>query len=380
MDQALFDLSFVKAHGLGNDFVIIDDEDEALKKYEDSFHNLAQFLADRRYGVGCDQVILANGNQKKGFSIRFFNADGSEAEACGNGTRCVALYLMERIGADQITVSTAAGDLFCKKTDAGSIAVELAYTQCIQGVNLEEYNRFSQPPAVYVELGNPHLVCFVEKLTHGQNLGATLEQQLGRVNPHMPDRVNVGFAKVVDPSTLALLVYERGVGFTPACGTGACAAAIAAFSYGLVGNNVAVIQEGGTLHITLDDAQKIWMTGPACLVFQGVISITESCLEGKAVGQIKYQFYGATIQNASICTVGDSENTFVLTADFGEHGIRQTEVSLPSIYKVDDLKGFGIVGILGENDTFTVLAQHNEKNQLILEKKPLDVMNGEEID
>lgn len=375
MSPELFQLSFTKAHGLGNDFVLVDNFTNVLKSYEDALPNLARFLANRRYGIGCDQVIILGGREKKGFSVRFFNADGSEAEACGNGTRCAARYLMERIQTEQVTLATEAGSLFCEKKN-DQISVHMTYTQCIQGVNLEEYGRFSLPPAVYVALGNPHLVCFVEKLDHGKNLGSVLEKQVGLVNPDFPERVNVGFAKVMDTNTIALSVFERGVGFTPACGTGACAAAIAAFSHNLVERQVTVVQEGGALTITILDGQALCMTGHANLVFQGTISITESVLRDAATPGC-HVFYGATLVDASIKSKAHEENTFQLTADFGHLGMRTTEVCLSPSYTQESLVGLGVVGTLGCKNTFTILGQQDAAGAIILQKKPDGFGNGD---
>jgi hypothetical protein len=246
----------------------------------------------------------------------------------------------------------------------------------MKDINLEEYNRFSIPPAVYVQIGNPHLVCFVEKLDHGKKLGSTLEKQLGLVNPEFPENVNVGFAKIVDTNTIALSVFERGVGFTPACGTGACAAAIAAFSHNLVESQVTVIQEGGPLSITLKEGKSLSMTGDATLLFKGTIPIGQ---ENLRTTHGEYTFYGATITEA-IMKKQDVEKTFHIRADFGPHGLRTTEVCLSCHYTEETLKGLGIIGTLGKEQTFTILGSQDETGAITLHKKPEDLGNGELCD
>jgi len=259
-------VNFTKACALGNDFVIL--------RAPEGAHDLGAlsiFLSDRRLGVGCDQVIYVDKTSSPTeFKVRFFNADGSEAEACGNGTRCVAKHLMDQGAGDTVTLLTKGGPLKCTR-EKGCIRVEMPFPE-VSSVSLGDYDHLSNPGAVFVTVGNPHLVCFVKDVEQVKTWGPLLETYLHKLNDHFPQRVNVGFAKIVDSGHLLLKVWERGAGLTPACGTGACASVVAAGFRGLTEGQVTVQQEGGRLDIHFQNP-CLFMTGSADIVYTGQLSL-----------------------------------------------------------------------------------------------------------
>ena len=259
-------ISFTKACALGNDFVIV-----PIPEGDHDLGALSIFLSDRRLGVGCDQVIYVDKTTSQAeFKIRFFNADGSEAEACGNGTRCVAKHLMDQGVGDTVTLVTKGGPLKCTREERG-IRVEMPFSE-VSAVFLGNYDHLSDPGAVFVTVGNPHLVCFVKDVEQVKTWGPLLEKHLHKLNNHFPERVNVGFAKILDSGHLLLKVWERGAGLTPACGTGACASVVAAGFRGLTEGQVTVQQEGGSLDIHFQNP-GLFMTGSADIVYTGQLSL-----------------------------------------------------------------------------------------------------------
>ncbi|RZI46597.1 diaminopimelate epimerase [Candidatus Finniella inopinata] len=260
-------LSFIKACALGNDFVIITDHTLIDPT---TLPSLSQKMADRRWGVGCDQVIYVYpaGDNGSIHNVRFFNSDGSEAEACGNGSLCVAKLLIQRYNLEKVTLQTAGGTLDCTLLKDGTVRVVLPKPVCVQTIDLNIFDDFGNPSAVFVDLGNPHLVCFVNDLSVCEKWGPLLETYLPKLDPTMPQRVNVGFATEVDRQTLHLRVWERGAGFTQACGTGACAAAAAGQALGLIDHDVQVKQQGGVLGVHLG-TDHFLMQGEAQLIYAG---------------------------------------------------------------------------------------------------------------
>jgi diaminopimelate epimerase len=265
--------AFSKMQGLGNDFVVIDTREAPLAMTAP----LARALADRKTGVGCDQLILIGGSARADVSMRIFNADGSEVEACGNATRCVPLF----VGRD-VTVETQAGILSARMggTDAAlSVSVDmglprfewetipLAYAMDTLMMPASWENL---PSPAAVNVGNPHVIFFVDDLDAFplDRLGPMIE-----TDPLFPARVNVNFAQVTGPASLRLIVWERGAGFTRACGTGACATAVAALRRKLVSSPVTVSLPGGDLVIDWTPGGAIQMTGPAAHVFDGTIDM-----------------------------------------------------------------------------------------------------------
>jgi diaminopimelate epimerase len=259
-------VEFIKMHGLGNDFVVLDSRVQALPEMT---RNIARALADRHTGIGCDQLILLTSSDKADFTMRIFNHDGGEVEACGNATRAVGL-----LAGGEASIETTAGILHTRKADGG-ITVDMGVPQFewddiplgypmdtrSMPVGWEDLER---PAAVNV--GNPHVIFFVE------DSDAVLLEEQGPViehDPLFPERVNVNVATVEDRQTIRLRVWERGVGLTRACGTGACATAVAAMRRGLTEREVTVHLPGGALRIGWGDDQRITMTGPATESFRG---------------------------------------------------------------------------------------------------------------
>ncbi len=257
-------MRFHKMHGLGNDFVVIDAREQSVAM--DGAR--ARSLADRRTGVGCDQLILIEPSDVADLRMRIFNADGGEVEACGNASRCVAWLAggntrIETAGGIIEGVAQAAGasvDMGVPRFDWDAIPLAYPMDTASMPVGWEE---LEQPAAVNV--GNPHVVFFVEDAdaTDLERLGPVIEH-----DPLFPARVNVNVASV-NGGGLKLRVWERGVGLTQACGTGACATAVAAIRRGLVASPVAVTLPGGTLTIDWAPGGTIRMTGPAAHVFSG---------------------------------------------------------------------------------------------------------------
>jgi diaminopimelate epimerase len=272
---------FLKMHGLGNDFVVFDARRQPVSL--DAVRVRA--LADRRLGVGCDQVIVIAGPVNGAdAAMRIFNADGGEVESCGNAARCVARLLMEETSRDSIRLETEGGALLCAAED-GVVSIDmgvprfgwreiplreqrdtLSFPLEIAGFDLPALKEASA-----ANVGNPHCVLFVESVEQApvQSLGQAIE-----TNALFPARTNVEFAQVLSPERIRLRVWERGAGMTRACGTGACAAAAAAHRRGLCGTRVDVILDGGTLDIAWPgEGSPIVMSGPATLSFRGEIDL-----------------------------------------------------------------------------------------------------------
>ncbi len=257
--------TFSKMHGLGNDFVVIDARKIAVEMTPDR----ARAIADRHTGIGCDQLILIGTSTRADVSMRIFNADGSEVAACGNATRCIPLFLGRNV-----TIETGAGLLDARLADGGASAdmgaprfewdaIPLAYAMDTASMPTSWEDL---PPPACVNVGNPHVIFFVE------NLDAVDTARLGQMietDPLFPERVNVNFAQVTGENRLRLIVWERGAGLTQACGTGACATAVAAIRRRLASGPVTVSLPGGDLVIDWRPGGTILMTGPAVHVFDG---------------------------------------------------------------------------------------------------------------
>ncbi|RJY08361.1 diaminopimelate epimerase [Aurantiacibacter aquimixticola] len=260
-------VSFVKMHGLGNDFIVLDARETALPGVLDNA--AVRALADRREGIGCDQLILLESDEAADCRMRIFNQDGGEVEACGNASRAVGLLLGK-----PARIATAGGIIETRPDgDACSVdmgvprfgwdAIPLAYAMDTLTMPLG-WEELEQPAAVNV--GNPHVVFFVEDndATRLDTLGPIIEQ-----DELFPERVNVNVATVENRSTIRLRVWERGAGLTRACGTGACATAVAAMRRGLTEREVTVHLPGGPLTILWDEDERITMSGPATESFRG---------------------------------------------------------------------------------------------------------------
>ena len=259
-------IPFIKMHGLGNDFVVLDARREALLPVTS---DLARALADRRTGIGCDQLILLEPSPKADFRMRIFNHDGGEVEACGNASRAVAL-----LHGEPASIETSGGVIEVRPADGG-IAVDMGMPRFgWQEIPLAYAMDTASLPVAWEELenpfainvGNPHVVFFVPDVDALEldRLGPQIEH-----DPIFPDRVNVNVAQVVARDAILLRVWERGAGLTRACGTGACATAVAAMIKGLVEPEVAITLPGGTLTIAWEEGEPIVMTGPASESFRG---------------------------------------------------------------------------------------------------------------
>jgi diaminopimelate epimerase len=257
---------FRKMHGLGNDFVILDARDAPVAMDAER----ARFIADRKTGIGCDQVILLEPSDVADVRMRIWNADGGEVEACGNATRCVALL-------GPTTIETKAGILGAEANGAGATVdmgkpafdweqIPLGYAMDTESLPVG-WEDLADPAAVNV--GNPHIIFFVEDADAVDlaRLGPLIEH-----DPLFPERVNVNIASIHDDA-IRLRVWERGAGLTLACGTGACATAVAAIRRGLVSSPVDVHLPGGTLSIAWEADGSIAMSGPATHVFDGELAL-----------------------------------------------------------------------------------------------------------
>jgi diaminopimelate epimerase len=264
---------FLKMHGLGNDFVILDGRAKAL----DLPPARRRTIAHRQLGVGCDQLIVLEPPTERGADVfmRIYNPDGSEAGACGNATRCVASLVMDERRTDHVTVQTISGLLDSQKIGGGLITVDMGLARLDwRDIPVREACDTKHMPVgvgplqdpVGTNMGNPHATFFVpDALSPGlDGPAAELEH-----HPFFPERANIGLAQMVGENRLRLRVYERGTGFTLACGSGACAAGVAAARRGLTGRRVEVIVEHGTLTIEWLRDDHVTMTGGISLAYRG---------------------------------------------------------------------------------------------------------------
>lgn len=272
---------FTKMHGLGNDFAIFDGVSQAISMNPE----LARKLADRHLGIGCDQILLVEPPTAANvdFQYRIFNADGSEVAQCGNGARCFAKFVHDQklTGKKLLKVQTRAGIMELHYEDANNISVVMDIPQFnpeaipLQRAHRQNLYAFDVDGVTYqasaLSLGNPHAVLRVDKVANAPvaEIGATLES-----HRDFPEKVNVGFMEVQSRTQIALRVYERGVGETRACGSGACAAVVAGIQQDLLDWNVTVQLTGGQLKISWPgEGHAVTMTGPATTVFHGRIKI-----------------------------------------------------------------------------------------------------------
>lgn len=264
------ELAFHKMHGLGNDFVIVDQRSGKLSLSPEQIRQ----IADRRRGVGFDQLLLLEPSRQADVFMRVYNPDGSEAGACGNGTRCVARLMMEEAGRNHVAIETRAGVLEASPGLRGYTVKmgrpglgwdEIPLAKPMDTLHLDiGAGPLSWPTAV--SMGNPHAVFFVDdaEAIDLETLGPELEH-----HPIFPDRANIGIAQVEDRQTIRLRVFERGAGITSACGSGACAAVVAAIRRDLVEGGATVRLDGGRLQITWGEDGQVAMTGPATHSFKG---------------------------------------------------------------------------------------------------------------
>jgi diaminopimelate epimerase len=262
-------LPFMKMHGAGNDFVVIDSRGRGAV----TTAALARAVGDRHTGIGFDQLAEIRDADGADFALDFWNSDGSRAGACGNATRCVADYVMAGTGVTSVTMVTARGGLSAVRLADGRASVNMGLPQrdwdavpLARAVDPMHLPLDGDPVAV--GMGNPHCVFFVEDAE-----GADVAAEGARIEHHplFPERTNVEFASVIAPDTLRLRVWERGAGVTLACGSGACATAVAAHLRGLTARRVTIRMDGGVLEVDWRD-DGVWLTGPVAHVFDGWLS------------------------------------------------------------------------------------------------------------
>ncbi len=268
-------IPFIKMHGAGNDFVVLDNREKTLSVDA----SWAKRLADRRLGVGCDTVVVLEHSDKADAYMRFYNHDGSESNACGNATRCIGWLLLEEKGAEQVTMETNAGIRSATRAGDHRVTVDMGAPKWeAEEIPLSENRNtlhlgIQQGPLmdpVAVNMGNPHMVFFVRSLDtvdihkEGPSLAA---------HPLYPRKCNVSVVQVMDSEHLKMKVWERGAGATLACGTAACAAVVAGHRREICTNKVEVELPGGTLFIEWDKQENIVrMTGPVAEVYRGIYS------------------------------------------------------------------------------------------------------------
>jgi len=262
--RAPLGLPFMKMHGLGNDFVVID----ARNGDDPVTPALARALGDRNRGVGFDQLAVILPAQGADFRIKFWNSDGTEAGACGNATRCVSDYMMAQMGVNEVTLVTQRGQLSAVRRADGLVSVNMGAPILDAPLIPVNGDPMALPLAgdpVAVGMGNPHCVFFVEdaETVDVAGWGAQVEH-----DPLFPEATNVEFASLTGPDHLRMRVWERGTGITLACGSGTCAAAVAAHLRGLTGRKVVVDVDGGTMEIDWRE-DGVWMTGATAHVFSG---------------------------------------------------------------------------------------------------------------
>ena len=274
-------IEFTKMQGLGNDFVVID----AIRQQISLDPEHIRFIADRHFGVGCDQLLLVESAQDSDadFCYRIFNADGSEVAQCGNGARCFARFIRDKklSAKDKLLVDTHAGQLLLTFDDDGLITVNMGVPQhkpALIPLQTEQEEAFytvqlddEEQSFGAVSLGNPHAVLQVADvlLAAVEEIGAALES-----HAFFPERANIGFMQVCDRNNIKLRVFERGAGETLACGSGACAAVVIGVDQGILANDVRVELPGGQLKISWQGREyPVFMTGPAISVFEGKIEL-----------------------------------------------------------------------------------------------------------
>ena len=273
-------IEFIKMHGCGNDFMIIDNRSGQCLLNEKLIKN----LGSRKTGIGFDQLILLDLSEKATIEMKIFNADGSRAGMCGNAVRCVAGIIMDDIEEDEVLIELASGIIKAKAAPNDEIAVDLGialFNPAIIPIKPDldplavAFNIPGLPKAVALSVGNPHLVFFLDKNHHFDInfLGPMLEN-----HDFFPDRINISFAIIDNHQTILLNVWERGAGRTLACGSAACATAAAAVKMGLCRANqdISVSMDGGVLKINVSDDYQLRMTGPYKMVYKGIIDLEDA--------------------------------------------------------------------------------------------------------
>jgi diaminopimelate epimerase len=273
-------IPFVKMHGLGNDFVVVDERKSSFMLTRPQL----AYIADRRHGIGCDQILSVGRPRlsQAWASYRVFNADGGMAEHCGNGVRCLARYFDQRgeLSSEDVVLETNGVSIPVKLELDGDVVVDMGKprfspTEIPMNESREQMHYSVQLDDSKIEygavsIGNPHVVISVEdvKKASVRSIGLGFQSC-----DRFPDKVNVGFMQINDRNSLSLRVHERGVGETLACGTGACAAVAVGRRWDMLDDEVIVELPGGTLRIGWDGVGPIWMSGPATYVYEGTIEL-----------------------------------------------------------------------------------------------------------
>ena len=269
-------LNFTKMHGLGNDFIVIDNLNDMLNK---NLINIPK-LANRHTGIGFDQLLIVESSERADidFKYRIFNADGQEVQQCGNGARCFALYVFEKklTSKRKLNVETLNGIIEVNIIDDSSVIVNMGKPEFNPSkipANFDNRHKkysINDTEIGVLSMGNPHAVILADNINNLEIEKIAKDiQNSGR----FPEGVNVGFMQINSPSNISLRVYERGVGETQACGTGACAAVVYGVENNLLDNKVRVSLPGGDLDINYEKGSEVFMTGPAEFVFEGSVEI-----------------------------------------------------------------------------------------------------------
>ena len=277
-------IKFTKMHGLGNDYVYIDTTSKTGQKIEDA-SALAKFVSDRHFGIGSDGLILICDSELADFKMRMFNYDGSEAEMCGNGIRCVGKFVYDKglTQKEEVTIETLAGIKILKlniengkvstvRVDMGEPILAPEKIPVISEENIVKNLKITALDREFkftcVSMGNPHAITIVDNVKdfNLEKYGPVLE-----CDKHFPKRANIEFIELVDKNKIKMRVWERGAGETLACGTGACASAVACNINGYIEKQTTVELLGGDLQIEWNNDNHIYMTGPATTVFEGNI-------------------------------------------------------------------------------------------------------------
>lgn len=265
-------IPFLKMHGAGNDFIVIDERARAL----DLSPHQVRHLADRRLGIGCDQFITLHKpppGTDADLVMRIRNPDGGEAGACGNATRCVAELLFEQTGRPFQVIRTIAGDLAAERLADGRFRVDmgaagLGWAEVPLACAMDTLHLPLPGDPAACSMGNPHATLFVPDIAVAGRDGPALEH-----DALFPQRANIGFAHILSPDRMRLRVWERGAGLTLACGSGACAAVVNAHRRGLTGRRVTVEMDGGVLEIEYRHDGHVLMAGPAATSFRGEVEV-----------------------------------------------------------------------------------------------------------
>jgi len=273
-------IPFVKMHGLGNDFVIVDRGTLRAPLNADQ----VRYLADRRRGVGCDQLFVVDSEQADvDLGVTIYNADGSRAQQCGNGMRCLALYARRKglISGDRVALAVGSRLIEAELLADDRVRVDMGVPELEPGAVAFVAGRRSQRYALrcgdetiafgIASLGNPHAVLVVDRVNDPR---CAKIASLMQTHERFPEGVNVGFMEICAPDHIRLRVFERGAGETPACGSGACAALVVGRDQGLLANAVAVDLPGGRLDVDWDgEGESVWLVGPATRVFEGTVEL-----------------------------------------------------------------------------------------------------------